>query len=156
MIKIQTFKLSKSFDFWFQKCSKIRPRGLWMPFNVYYFHYRRCIHCSLRHCCNSWCKEEFVIVAEFLCLVSVNFLNYLPLLQELVKTLQFEFEIFNLLVGLIPNYVARAAEVASGITLPILCFTFMPAYRKFCNEPDPDDLKLSKPKGMYYFFDVRG
>ena len=115
-----------------------------------YFHYRRCIHCSLRHCCNSWCKEEFVIVAEFLCLVSVNFLNYLPLLQELIKTLQFELDIFNLLVALIPNYVARAAEVASGITLPILCFTFMPAYRKFCNEPDPDDLKLSKPKGMYF------
>ena len=47
----------------------------------------------------------------------------------------------------IPNYVARAAEVGSGLTLPILCFTCMPAYRKFCNEPDPDDLKLSKPKG---------
>ena len=47
----------------------------------------------------------------------------------------------------VPNYVARAAEVGRGLTLPILCFTCMPAYRKFCNEPDPDDLKLSKPKG---------
>ena len=55
--------------------------------------------------------------------------------------------IMTILKDSIPNYVARAAEVGSGLTLPILCFTCMPAYRKFCNEPDPDDLKLSKPKG---------
>ena len=119
------------------------------------FFSRRFIHCSLRHCCNSWCKEEFVIVAEFICLIAVNFLNYIPLLEELVKklwqyeTLGEEFWILKLLIDWIPNYVARGAEIASGITLPILCFTFLPAYRKFCNEPDPDDLKLSKPKGMF-------
>ena len=124
-----------------------------MYINIFFS--RRCIHCSLRHCCNSWCKEEFVIVAEFICLIAVNFLNYIPLLEELVKklwqyeTLGEEFWILKLLIDWIPNYVARGAEIASGITLPILCFTFLPAYRKFCNEPDPDDLKLSKPKGMF-------
>ena len=47
----------------------------------------------------------------------------------------------------LPSYVTRAIEITSGFSLPILCYTFLPAYRKFCNDPDPDDLKLSKPKG---------
>lgn len=43
--------------------------------------------------------------------------------------------------------IARGAEMVTGILLPVLCFIFMPAYRQFCNEPDPDDLRLSSPKG---------
>jgi len=33
--------------------------------------------------------------------------------------------------------IARGAEMVCGILLPVLCFVFMPAYRQFCNEPDP-------------------
>ena len=86
-------------------------------------------------------------MVEFLCLISVNALSYFPLLDELITKLGMPLHIMTILKDSVPNYVARAAEVGSGLTLPILCFTCMPAYRKFCNEPDPDDLKLSKPKG---------
>jgi hypothetical protein len=43
--------------------------------------------------------------------------------------------------------IARAIEMANGFLLPILCYLCLPAYRQFCTEPDPDDLKLSTPKG---------
>jgi hypothetical protein len=45
--------------------------------------------------------------------------------------------------------VARAAEMVHGVLLPFLCYLCMPAYRQFCSEPDPDDLRLSSPKGKY-------
>ena len=45
--------------------------------------------------------------------------------------------------------VARAVEMANGFLLPIICYLSLPAYRQFCTEPDPDDLKLSTPKGSF-------
>ena len=117
------------------------------------FH-RRCIHCSCRHCCNSWCKEEFVVVIEFLFLSAVHLIMYLPMLEQLTRKLELDLEfgigisrIFEWVMPWLPTHVARGIEMSSGIFLPILCYTFLPAYRKFCNEPDPDDLKLSKPNG---------
>ena len=114
------------------------------------FYFRRCVHCSCRHCCNSWCKEEFVVVTEFLFLVCVHLVMYLPMLEKLIRKLGLHGVLYYLDIVLpwLPNYVTRAIEMTSGIVLPILCYMFLPAYRKFCNEPDPDDLKLSKPKGM--------
>ena len=44
--------------------------------------------------------------------------------------------------------VARAIEMSNGFLLPVICYLCLPAYRKFCTEPDPDDLKLSTPKGQ--------
>jgi len=108
---------------------------------------RRCIYCSFRHCCNSWCKEEFVIVLLFLILTAVHCLMYLPMLRELMGKLNLPYIwMLDSALEYLPNYVTRGCEVASGIALPVLCYAFLPAYRKFCNEPDPDDLKLSKPK----------
>ena len=45
--------------------------------------------------------------------------------------------------------VARATEMANGFLLPIVCYLSLPTYRQFCTEPDPDDLKLSTPKGKF-------
>ena len=45
--------------------------------------------------------------------------------------------------------VARAIEMANGFLLPIVCYLSLPTYRQFCTEPDPDDLKLSTPKGKF-------
>ena len=42
---------------------------------------------------------------------------------------------------------SRAAEaLVSGLALPLLSFLWLPAFRQFATEPDPDDLKLSRPK----------
>ena len=42
---------------------------------------------------------------------------------------------------------SRAAEaLVTGLALPILAFLWLPAFRQFATEPDPDDLKLSRPK----------
>jgi hypothetical protein len=43
--------------------------------------------------------------------------------------------------------IGRGAEMVAGLLLPLLCYLCLPAYRQFCNEPDPDDLRLSCPKG---------
>ncbi len=72
---------------------------------------------------------------------------YLPMIQQLATKLGLENWVLDLVIEWVPREVARGAEMASGILLPIFCYTFMPAYRKFCNGPDPDDLKLSKPRG---------
>ena len=37
--------------------------------------------------------------------------------------------------------------------MKFLCYTFLPAYQKFCTKPDPDDLKLSKPKASCEMLD---
>ena len=47
--------------------------------------------------------------------------------------------------------IARAIEMANGFLLPIICYLSLPAYRQFCTEPDPDDLKLSTPKGLILY-----
>ena len=47
--------------------------------------------------------------------------------------------------------IARAIEMANGFLLPIICYLSLPAYRQFCTEPDPDDLKLSTPKGLIFY-----
>ena len=47
--------------------------------------------------------------------------------------------------------IARAIEMANGFLLPIICYLSLPAYRQFCTEPDPDDLKLSTPKGLLFY-----
>ena len=85
---------------------------------------------------------------------------YLPMLRELMGKLNLPYIwMLDSALEYLPNYVTRGCEVASGIALPVLCYAFLPAYRKFCNEPDPDDLKLSKPKMQskitsYYVFMV--
>lgn len=91
------------------------------------------------------------MVIEFLILVVIHLGMYLPMLFQLLDKVGIKCMPLDFLLTWIPVHVARGAEVASGIALPILCFTFMPAYRKFCNEPDPDDLKLSKPKCQYSY-----
>ena len=113
------------------------------------FYFRRCVHCSCRHCCNSWCKEEFVVVVQFIFLVCVHLIMYLPMLDNLISKLGIQQvkKYLDMVLPWLPSYVTRAIEITSGFSLPILCYTFLPAYRKFCNDPDPDDLKLSKPKG---------
>lgn len=69
------------------------------------------------------------------------------MLRELIEKLNLPYIwLLDSALEWLPNYVTRGCEVASGIALPVLCYAFLPAYRKFCNEPDPDDLKLSKPK----------
>ena len=70
------------------------------------------------------------------------------MLQKLTKKLDLDIWILDLVMPWLPPHITRAIEMTSGITLPILCYTFLPAYRYFCNEPDPDDLRLSEPKGM--------
>ncbi len=72
---------------------------------------------------------------------------YLPMIEQLAIKLGLQNWVLDLVIAWVPREVARGAEVASGLMLPILCYSFMPAYRKFCDGPDPDDLKLSKPKG---------
>ena len=132
--------------------SKTLPKiGWFYSYKVIQIHFytcfRRCVHCSCRHCCNSWCKEEFVVVSQFLILVCVQLVNYLPMLQKLTKKLELDFWILDLVIPWVPSQISRAIEMSSGISLPILCYTFLPAYRYFCNEPDPDDLRLSEPRG---------
>jgi len=116
---------------------------------------RRCVHCSCRHCCNSWCKEEFVVVVQFIFLVCVHLIMYLPMLDNLISKLGIQQvkKYLDLVMPWLPSYATRAIEMTSGFSLPILCYTFLPAYRKFCNDPDPDDLKLSKPKASCEMLD---
>lgn len=111
---------------------------------------RRCVHCSSHHCCNSWCKEEFVVVVQFLLSTVTYGAMYLPLVKELANKMHFEFWLLNLILEWVKPEIARAAEVASGLTLPLLCYLSMPTYRQFCTEPDPDDLKLSTPKAKHH------
>ena len=50
---------------------------------------------------------------------------------------------------------ARAVEmVAVGLALPIAVYMTLPAYRQFCSEPDPDDLKNSAPKRKRFMIAV--
>lgn len=122
----------------------------------YHFAYfRRCLRCSVGHCCNSWCKEEVVLVFQFILLTIVQLLLYFPLISTFAKKIHpqaylffesLQIGPFNLSWIILPE-VARAVEMSNGFLLPIICYLSLPAYRKFCTEPDPDDLKLSTPKG---------
>ena len=41
------------------------------------------------------------------------------------------------------SFRRRAFEIVlSGLALPFLVYLWLPAYRQFCSEPDPDDLRL--------------
>ena len=71
------------------------------------------------------------------------------ILSSFFITITITFTIF--MSFLVPG--TRAIEMTSGVLLPILCYTFLPAYRKFCTDPDPDDLKLSKPKASCEILD---
>ena len=51
---------------------------------------RRCVQCSLRHCLNSWCKEESVLVQLSIITVASQSLVYLPVLEALANKLNLE------------------------------------------------------------------
>ena len=119
-------------------------------------HYRRCLRCSVGHCCNSWCKEEVVLVLQFILQTIVQLLLHLPLIITFAKKINADwsqryFESMQIgpfsLRWILLQEVARAVEMTNGFLLPIICYLSLPAYRQFCTEPDPDDLKLSTPKG---------
>ena len=55
------------------------------PFSVH--NYRRCIQCSSLHCCNSWCKEEAVVVCLYLALTASQAPSYLAVLADLADRL---------------------------------------------------------------------
>merc|ERR1739848_784305 len=98
---------------------------------------------------------EFVVVVKFILLVCVHFVMYLPMLEHLIRKLGLHQIVYylDIILPWLPSHVTRAIEMTSGVLLPILCYTFLPAYRKFCTDPDPDDLKLSKPKASCEMLD---
>ena len=122
---------------------------------------RRCLRCSSGHCCNSWCKEEYVLASVFIATSLTQLLLYLPLIGSLIRdsfgpetgdwpppfvTTKLGSTPLSLEVLTFPE-TARALEMAvAGLTLPIACYLTLPTYRQFCSEPDPDDLKNSTPK----------
>ncbi|TRY67474.1 hypothetical protein TCAL_05352 [Tigriopus californicus] len=111
---------------------------------------RRCVQCSGAHCCNSWCKEEAVFIQMFLCLAVAQFITFLPTLDSLAQKLDLNREALEMLSKIYyvgrPE-VGRAIEMlASGLVVPILCYLWLPTYRSFSSEPDPDDLRLTKPR----------
>ena len=126
---------------------------------------RRCLRCSSGHCCNSWCKEEYVLASVFIATSLTQLLLYLPLIGSLIRdsfgpengdwpppfvTTKLGSTPLSLEVLTFPE-TARALEMAvAGLTLPIACYLTLPTYRQFCSEPDPDDLKNSTPKCKCY------
>ena len=56
-------------------------------------HFRRFVQCSLRHCLNSWCKEESVLVQLCVITVTSQSLTYLPVLEALADKLNLEGDI---------------------------------------------------------------
>ena len=122
---------------------------------------RRCLRCSSGHCCNSWCKEEYVLASVFIATSLTQLLLYLPLIGSLIRdsfgpdTGDWPPAFVMTKLGSTPLSLevltfpetARALEMAvAGLTLPIACYLTLPTYRQFCSEPDPDDLKNSTPK----------
>lgn len=109
---------------------------------------RRCVQCSFRHCLNSWCKEESVLVQLSIITVVSQSLVYLPVLEALADKLN--LEVARTYINLLEDIyflgrpeVARAIEVvAGGLALPLLCYAWMPAYRAFGACPDQRDLRL--------------
>ena len=129
---------------------------LQIPFFNFFIAIRRCLRCSVGHCCNSWCKEEVVLVLQFILQTIVQLMLYVPLIMSFAKKLNSEwstsfFQVIQIgpfnLSWIFQQEIARAIEMANGFLLPIICYLSLPAYRQFCTEPDPDDLKLSTPKG---------
>ena len=51
---------------------------------------RRCVQCSFRHCLNSWCKEESVLVQLSIITVASQCIVYLPVLEALADKLNLE------------------------------------------------------------------
>ena len=123
---------------------------------------RRCLQCSSGHCCNSWCKEEFVLVVTFLCVSVSQILLYLPLIGAFMENIEMQWPPTFFKMKLYGNFsleiftypeVARAIELLSGTALPLLCYLALPTYRQFCTKPDPDDLKNSMPKSKLVIFE---
>ena len=98
------------------------------------------------------------MVLQFILQTAVQLLLYLPLVLTFARKLNSDWSIsyfeviqigsFNL-SWIMRQEVARATEMANGFLLPIVCYLSLPTYRQFCTEPDPDDLKLSTPKGKF-------
>nr|XP_040566724.1 uncharacterized protein LOC121116530 isoform X2 [Lepeophtheirus salmonis] len=110
---------------------------------------RRCLQCSTHHCCNSWCKEEGVIICYFILVSLSQSLYYLPIFEQFANKIEINNFIANYLEKWISPQIARAVEAGiTGGSLPLLCFFFLPTYRQFTTEPDADDLKLSIPDGQ--------
>ena len=93
---------------------------------------------------------------QFILVTIVQLLLYLPLIITFAKKINPDwshsfFESIQIgpfnLKWILQQEVARAVEMSNGFLLPIICYLSLPAYRQFCTEPDPDDLKLSTPKG---------
>ena len=125
------------------------------------------MQCSFRHCLNSWCKEESVLVQLSIITVVSQSLVYLPVLEALADKLNLEgdynrsctyytykeipsLSVARTYINLLEDIyflgrpeVARAIEVvAGGLALPLLCYAWMPAYRAFGACPDQRDLRL--------------
>ncbi len=104
---------------------------------------RRCIHCSASHCCNSWCKEELLLLQLSVVHALVQFFPYFPVLDSLSTRLGFDFVLPIYVDFLAKPEVSRALEALGGsFCFPLLAFLWLPAYRKFGRGADGDDLRM--------------
>ena len=65
---------------------------------------RRCIQCSGNHCCNSWCKEESVLLQLYVLLSVSQAPTFIPTLNNLCQKLSMDVDLSDLLRALIPMY----------------------------------------------------
>ena len=70
-------------------CKRYCLQQNWKIHTTKYLYFRRFVRCSCRHCCNSWCKEEFVVVVSFILLVCVHIVMYLPMLGMIIHSVNF-------------------------------------------------------------------
>merc|ERR1712080_130117 len=102
---------------------------------------RRCVACSGSGCLSSYCKEEMVLAFLFLPYMIGYLLIHLKIQEHYMGLMQLPA------LG-ISNYIrpeyARAGEIGLGLLLPLVLYCTLPAYRKFCSEPDTADLYRSK------------
>ena len=123
-------------------------------FLVFGLIFRRCLQCSSSHCCNSWCKEEAVFAQFYFLAAIAQFPMFFSTLDDLaekfgVEEISYYVELTRspVFLGLGRPEVARAAEmVVTGFALPLLLYMWMPTYRKFATEPDPDDASINRKK----------
>lgn len=102
---------------------------------------RRCVACSGSGCVSSYCKEEMVLSFLFLPHLVGHLLLHLSIQEHYMELM--ELPALGLTSYIRPEY-ARAGEIVLGLLLPIVLYSTLPAYRKFCSEPDSADLYRSK------------
>jgi len=102
---------------------------------------RRCLSCFHGSCVSSFCKEEMSLAFLTLPYTLVYIAMYIPLVDHCLDSLNMPET--GLQPYLLPE-AARALEMIMGLLLPIVVYTFLPAYRQFSSEPDKADLRRSK------------